>query len=161
MKVNKILYEFFVVVRDNRNVRINLIALLLGVIASLTTLGFIIDKPYMSKFGRATGFAPLPLPFRNMGEGRESMKFSYAFYEKKNQGDSWHEVESAFAHVTERPHRMGIPFEAVIGFRAEVPVSFIKSVLLYECKFHNAEELLSVVSFEQGEPLAVKVVCKK
>jgi hypothetical protein len=139
---------------------INLLAIILGLFASTTTIGFVLKSENIYKFGRTLGFSPLPLPFQDMGEGRETMNFKHVLY-GKDFSNNWVELGDVFLNVFERPHRVGVPFEAMAAFVARIPSSQRKSMLQYECKFYNVKELKRIVFFQDAKSITVKVICKK
>lgn len=134
--------------------------MLIGVIGSFSSLGFFIGYNPLINLGRSTGISPLAVPFVHMGNGRESMNFSFTFFVLEN-GIFQHskELESFFFGLVNRPHRMAIPFESILAYSAKIPKNKRENFLKYFCDKRWIKIRL-VVDYTKGEKVVTEINCK-
>jgi hypothetical protein len=127
-------------------------------------VGFLSKNAALSHFSQAIGFAPMPLPFRDIGHGKETM---YAKHRLVIREDGLSREDSTFLinflkENHSRPHRTIIPYIAIVNFAEIFPLQLRQSALGHFCDyFPRADSLYLEVTFGNAQQTNTFTSCPK
>ena len=139
----------------------NIVVLVLGVLACSTAYGLFAKNTTAFRFGYATGFAPMPKPFRDMGDGIETMTNpQQTFLVKDGAVFSQIDLESVI-DIHNPPHRMVVPYFTVVNYGISISKIMRRSVLQYICDTHfKGKEIDYTVRYSPTKSLHDNLICE-
>lgn len=139
---------------------LNMLSIVVGIIALSTCIGFSFKHQAFYVIGQASGFAPMPLPFRELVSGAENINVDFYLTVKDATGtnDIPQEQVIEMFDLHSRPHRAVIPFYTIAAYFAAVPYQIKHQAFMYVCKKLNAEELTAHALYA-GQKNHFHVVC--
>ena len=142
----------------------NSVALCLFCIALSTACGFAFKVPSLYTFGQASGLSPMPTPFRDMGNGKESMHSTKKLFVTV-QGVQREDTRFLDVFVEEsrvRPHRALIPYIGIGNFAEAIPYALRERVLHRICThFPNADALTLEVTYDNKQVTRTSTLCRQ
>lgn len=141
---------------------LNAISIVIGALALSACIGFSFQNQALRIIGQASGFSPMPLPFRELVPGAEiiSMDFSLTLKrdgQERSMTDD--EVVEYFA-LKGRPHRAAIPFYTIAAYFAVVPHPIKEKAFQYVCRNLGADELTAHALYAQ-QKYHYHIVCRQ
>lgn len=139
---------------------LNMLSIIIGIIALSTCVGFTLKSQTLYVIGQASGFSPMPLPFRELADGAENMNVDFYLTVKDSTGvyelSQGQFIEMFDLHSS--PHRAVVPFYTIAAYFAAVPYQIKHQAFMYVCKKLNAEELTAHALYA-GQKNHFHVVC--
>lgn len=137
-----------------------MLSIIIGIIALSTCVGFTLKSQTLYVIGQASGFAPMPLPFRELAEGAENIDVD--FYLTVKNGDETYDLSQDqilnMLDLHSRPHRAVIPFYTIAAYFAAIPHAIKYQAFVYVCQKLKAEELTAHALYA-GQKNHFHVVC--
>lgn len=139
---------------------LNVLSIVIGIIALSTCIGFSFKHQALYVVGQASGFSPMPLPFRELASGAENINvdFYLTVQDATGTNDISQEQVIEMFDLHSRPHRAVIPFYTIAAYFAAVPYPIKYQAFMYVCKKLNAEELTAHALYA-GQKNHFHVVC--
>lgn len=145
--------------KNNYTKTLNITALITLALSFTTFVGFVSGNTIIYRQGQALGFAPLPIPFRQMSSGAETFSFKSNITIYDINGSASQIQESLSSELLKRPHRAFIPFASSIYLMPVVPRSAYLSAHYYLCNYLNAYEIEVNVTYK-NQKYSNEISCK-
>lgn len=140
---------------------LNSVAIILGAVSLLAVIGFVANNRVLLTLGQATGFSPMPLPFREFETGDENISGAFTgslFKDKHELTLSSDDIVKDFSLHT-RPHRAAIPFYTLANYFSAIPNQIKVSGFRYICKHYDGDTMIAHISYT-AHTYDFKVICK-
>lgn len=142
----------------------NYLALFVLFISLSSTVGFLSTNSSLWHFGQATGLAPMPIPFRDVGQGNETMHVKHRLFIYTNgvKREDFEYLRIVKKKTYQRPHRAVIPYFVLANYASQTPLELRKSILGYLCRYYpGADALLLEVTLTNSKQANTFASCTK
>ncbi len=113
-------------------------------------VGYLLDLHVLKKIGLLYGISPLPLPFVNMGEGRENFRFKLRYEEYQNgfYVDKTNVLKGEVDQIFSLPHKYILPFIQSTSYGYLVPFKIRRLVLCKYSTFKQSQKIKFIIEYE-------------
>lgn len=140
----------------------NSVSIIIGIFALATFAGFSFHNAKLMTLGQSLGFAPMPLPFREMEAGAENfdVRFTVQVISSGLNTTFSRSDVARFLSIKNRPHRAAIPYYTIISYFPVIPNILKYPAFSYVCTKMKGDKAIFTISYT-GETYNYSVICKQ